>query len=235
MSEINENDWDIWYHNPDEKVEWQTAFPDSPEVALSYKDLIPGITSTEALKYHSEGLTAHEILAFDHNGINDENEMIEWQKAEIVPEIAGEYKSQGINYNTYNKYKQFNITDPSIIAKYVDDRHINIENFKPLIDQNKIKMEDLITWLESEIAPEEIEKWTSLGFQDPKEIKDWKQLGSSADLASRWKKVVSSPEEAYRWISANWKNPADVKALIQQGVESPEDLDNSLDNLLVKF
>jgi hypothetical protein len=236
---MENSNWNDWYYDESEKSKWQEVFGDDANTALEFKDVLPDVSPEVAFKYHQNNLSPWDAAEWRHHNVEGPEEISSWKKLEINPEIASEFKSNGLDPQTYEKYRDFGITELDDITKLMDDNSIagaeNLAKLKVLIDDGTIKMEEIRSWLSAKITPEEIKKWVEVGINDPTTIFQWKELELSPKMAHNWLTAVQSPQEAYRWLQAGYKNPSDVKAFISRGFDSPEDLDSQLDDLRVKF
>jgi hypothetical protein len=245
---------DDWKLTPEDESAWQEFFPDeldrerwrtnfgkdpvAAEDAAYWRDMVPGIEPSIAAIYKKEGMSVYDVGDWQQAEFNDYKEVLGWKRVNATPEVAMAFKAKGVNHDTYEKWAKIGIDNPDVMLKFSEDMKLGIgdleRHIKPLIDSEKLELNELPKWLEAGIPIQEIGSWVDADFKYPSIVKAWKMLHFKPAEAREWEKVVNFPREAAKWIGAGYRNIDDVKGLIKQGYTSPEQIEAEVENVMVK-
>jgi hypothetical protein len=98
-----------------------------------------------------------------------------------------------------------------------------------------LELRDLPKWLAKGFHIREIGNWLENNFKYPSIAAAWKILKFKPEVAIKWERVLHRPERAAIWLAGGYKNIKDIEGLIKQGYESPEEVEQEAENLVVKI
>lgn len=241
ISSEDDNAWGEMFSDELDRNRWQTNFgktAENAEQSAYWRDMVPNIEPSVASIYHKEGLTPYEITDYHTAGITDYKDILNWKRANAQPETASAFKEKGINPENYKNWASVGVTDVNQVVHFGEDLKIDfkqLEQFvKPLIDKELITLSEVPNWITNGFDIREIGPWLDAGFKYSSIAAGWRKLRFKPEEAIKWAEVLQRPSEAAKWLAGGYKKIEDIQGLIKQGYESPEEIEDEAENVVIK-
>jgi len=242
MENPDDGAWNEFFSDEIDRERWRTNFgkdSNAAEDAAYWRDLVPGIEPSVAAVYKKEGMTPYEIQDFNQAGFQDFKEVLGWRRVNAQPEVAMAFKAKGVNHDTYEKWAKIGVDNPDVMLKFSEDMKLGVgdleRHIKPLIDAEKLELNEIPRWLEAGIPIQEIGNWVNAGMKYASLAAAWKKLHFKPNDAKEWERVLVHPTAAASWLAAGYKDIKDIEGLIRQGYKNPEDIEREVENTVVKM